>query len=242
MDICLEVGMYPFYDHFLDANVLIASRIDWDVHHNDVTEYMSKVGFNRHTSRRVYHESRGVFERNRYLILKYLNELYEKFGQTPNPLKIKNIIHKFTDGFVRKLKNRKEKNAIKSFVDRNFYAIQQITIGEENVGDFKREVTNAFKRAINTLDMECTPDQMVDVYIYDGCPKSYEKYYPSEKSNLLNSIGYENDVLVLLDAYHIKNHLINSGVCFITNDKEHILSKKDHIESILSGIHVVKPI
>ena len=234
--------MYPFYDHFLDANVLIASRIDWDVHHNDATEYMSRGEYNRHTSHRVYRESLGVFERNRRLILKYLTELYEKFEQTPNTLKIKNIIDKFTDGFVKKLKNRKEKNAIKSFAAQNFYEIQQIALGEENFGDFKREVTNAFKRAINTLDMECTPDHMADVCRYDGCPKSYEKYYPSEKSNLLNSIGYENDVLVLLDAYHIKNHLIKSGVCFITNDKEHILSKKDHIESILSGIHVVKPI
>ncbi len=51
----------------------------------------------------------------------------------------------------------------------------------------------------------------------------------------------ESDVLIILDAYHIKETHVKSIICLITTDYEHMLSKKPDIEEILDGIHIEPP-
>lgn len=45
--------------HFLDANVLIDSLVEWDGQHRCTYRYMQQEGFRRHTSKRVYAECAG---------------------------------------------------------------------------------------------------------------------------------------------------------------------------------------
>ncbi len=88
-----------FSDHFLDANIMVGSRISWDRQYNSTTRYMAMEGIRRHTSKRVYNESRGVFERSRGLILKYLKRFYEEFNKSPDPTRLDQIIRYFTKKF-----------------------------------------------------------------------------------------------------------------------------------------------
>jgi hypothetical protein len=41
-------------DHFLDANILIGSLVEWDGQHRHTHRYMQQEGVRRHTTERVY--------------------------------------------------------------------------------------------------------------------------------------------------------------------------------------------
>ncbi len=230
-----------FNDHFLDANILVGSRVDWDRQHNLAAKYMAVEGVKRHTSIRVYFESKGVFERCRRLILSYLTKFYDKFCRISNPLHIDQIIYAFTKEFLGRLEE-KEKKILNSFVEQNFGEIRNIALGgEKELGDFKNLVISTFKNAINSIDKDCIPDSNALICRYDGCPPHYNVYYSEEYTKLFRAINYENDVLVLLDSYFIKNNHIKKNVCFVTTDYEHILKNKIIIESSLAGVSLLHP-
>lgn len=226
-------------DHFLDSNVLVGSRISWDKQYSDAVQYMAVDGIIRHTSKRVYYESKGVFERSRGLILKFLKEFYERFSKYSNALHIEQTVRKFTESFIKPLKEKEEK-IINSFVNQNFEDLKNVALnGESELGDFRQNVIDSIKSAINSIDNDCHPDSSALVYRYDSCPDYYK--INIGYTELYNVIGYENDALVLMDSNLIKNNYIKNDVCFITADQKHILSNKKEIERILSGIFVMSP-
>lgn len=230
-----------FNDHFLDANILVGSRVDWDKQHNLATKYMAIEGVKRHTSRRVYYESKGVFERSRRLILSYLIKFYERFSRFSNSLHIDQSIIAFTKEFVGRLEE-KEQKILNSFVAQNFGEIRNVALGgEKELGDFKRIVVSTFKNAINSIDKDCISDSNALICRYDGCPPHYNVYYAEEYTKLYRAINYENDILVLLDSYFIKNNHIKNNICFVTTDYEHILKNKIIIESALVGVSLLNP-
>ncbi len=230
-----------FSDHFLDANILVGSRISWDKQHNSTTRYMALEGIRRHTSKRVYYESRGVFERSRGLILKYLKRFYEEFNISPDPMRLDQIIRAFTRKFSGSL-GEKDSKILNSFVERNFMESRNIALGgEREFGDFIRAIIDAFMGAINSIDRDCYSDTKAMICRYDDCPPDYRNCYVAENNRLLKVINYENDVSVVLDSYFIKNKYIKNNVCFVTTDHEHILKNKAEIESILTGIFIMQP-
>jgi len=230
-----------FKDHFLDANILVGSRISWDRQYNSATQYMALEGIRRHTSKRVYYESRGVFERSRGLILKYLKRFYEEFNKSPDPMRLDQIIRTFTRGFSGTL-GEKESKILNSFVERNFMEIRNTALGgEREFGDFRKAIVDAFMVAINSIDRDCYSDPKAVVCRYDDCPPDYRSCYADESTRLLKVINYENDVFVVLDSYFVKNKYIKDNVCFVTTDHEHMLKNKAQIENILAGIFIMKP-
>lgn len=58
--------------HFLDANILIGSLVEWDGQHRHTHRYMQQEGFRRHTSERVHRECTGVLGRLRRTVPQYL--------------------------------------------------------------------------------------------------------------------------------------------------------------------------
>jgi hypothetical protein len=230
-----------FSDHFLDANILVGSRISWDRQYNGTTRYMALEGIRRHTSKRVYYESRGVFERSRGLILKYLKRFYEEFNRSRDPMRLDQIIRAFTRKFSGSL-GEKESKILNSFVERNFMEIRNTALGgEREFGDFRRAIIDAFMGAINSIDRDCYSDPKAVICRYDDCPPDYRNCYAAENNRLLKVINYESDVLVALDSYFIRNKYIKNNVCFVTTDHEHMLKKKAEIESILTGIFIMQP-
>jgi len=228
-------------DYFLDANILVGSRISWDRQYNSATRFMALENKRMHTSKRVYDESRGVFERSRGLILKYLKRFYEEFSISPYPMRLDSIIKSFTNKFSRTL-GEKERKILTSFVERNCMEIRNTALGgERELGDFRRAIVDSFMGAINSIDRDCYSDQKAMICRYDDCPVDYKNCYVDENNRLFKIINYENDVYVVLDSYFIRNKYIKSNVCFVTTDHEHILKNKSEIEGILTGIYIMQP-
>ncbi len=80
--------MFP--DHFLDANVLIASRFDLDVQYPESTSYEARVkreSITQHTSFRALKEARNVFELIRDIGVGYLQYICAfKFAAKPGQI------------------------------------------------------------------------------------------------------------------------------------------------------------
>lgn len=228
--------------HFLDANILVGFTVTWDLQYESVARYMTRESVKRHTSKRVYRESRGVLEGSRRLILKYLREFYKKVSRALDPLKIDRSIRNFTKQFSSNLVE-KERKIIESFVNRNFNELKNVALGgEETLGEFKKSVGDTFLKALDYIDIHCKPDDPEALICrYDNCPENYKPHYPDKCSTLCSVINYKNDVLVLLDSYFIKNNHIRENICFVTTDQKHLLKNKPVIERILTGISLLQP-
>ena len=87
----------PPLHHFLDTNILVGSRIEWDGQHHHTHRYMQQDGFLRHTSERVYKECTGVFGLFRRTITKYLNYLVKSLPASPDPFTLDRTIQKLTE-------------------------------------------------------------------------------------------------------------------------------------------------
>ena len=173
--------------------------------------------------------------------MKYLKRFYEEFNRSPDPMRLDQIIRTFTKRFSGSL-GEKESKILNSFVERNFMEIRNTALGvEREFGDFRRAIIDAFMGAINSMDRDCYSDPKAVICRYDDCPPDYRNCCADESTRLFKVINYENDVFVVLDSYFIKNKYIKNNVCFVTTDHEHILKNKAEIESILTGIFIMKP-
>ena len=74
-----------------------------------------------------------------------------------------------------------------------------------------------------------------------AAPGDYAAHFPGEESALCSILGHEPDILVVPDAYFLLVYRSREGVCFVTTDTTHILSNRDRIEEIFSGITVREP-
>lgn len=229
-------------NHFLDANILIGSRIQWDHQYNCTTKYMALEGIIWYTSIRVFKEARGVFQRNRRLINKYINALYEKYPTFSDPLKLDANIERFNRSYERNLHNEKDQQVLQSFITSNQGDIRYMLLGGDSVyGDFSRSISSAFMFAINSLQGDCKCDSSSKIIRYDGCPLTYDGKYTTVCDQLSAIMNYDNDVLVLLDSVHLRENILQSRLRFVTTDVEHFVSKKDEIEGVLEEILIDHP-
>lgn len=229
-------------DHFLDANILIGSLVEWDGQHHCTYRYMRQEGFRRHTSERVYAECTGVLGRFRRTVLQYLMYMEQNIPGHPDPLTLDQTVDRLTARRVRTLANKREQGALRSFYRRNREDLRNAMLGtEEERRAFRRDVIRAIKGALDSLDQDCRDDPSAPVICHTGYPDDYDDCFPKEKSALAGALGYAPDTLVLLDSYYLLASRIREGVCFVTTDTTHILRNRDRIEEILTGITVRDP-
>ncbi|MCP1714259.1 hypothetical protein J2T58_000086 [Methanocalculus alkaliphilus] len=229
--------------HFLDTNILVGSRIEWDGQHHHTHRYLQQDGFLRHTSERVYKECTGVFGLFRRTITKYLNYLIKSLPASPNPFTLDMTIKGLTRRYTLSIQNEKEKNVLTSFVHRNMDDLRTCVLGTEKDRETIRQAfIDAIKGALDSLDRDCRPDDSsAPVTCYTCCPDNYDVHLPDQKSALIPFIGYEPDILVILDAYFIQINRIGEEVSLVTSDKTHILNKRRIIEETLPGITIREP-
>lgn len=193
---------------------------------------------------RTYDESRNLLQRLRLLGNMYLFEFQKKFNTFYNA-KFDQAIARFTQIFISKLKNDREKKAIRSFLEAHYAKLREIaeeaSLGlSDKFDEFRKDVINELDDAIDSLDKDCTENPDSIVRRYDICPRklgNYLKLYQKEYESLNSEIGYDPDILILFDYYYyLKNRHIKSNICFITEDREHFLSKKTEIEEVFVGI------
>ncbi len=228
--------------HFLDANILIGSLVEWDGQHRHTHRYMQKEGFRRHTSERVHRECTGVLGRLRRTILQYLEYMERNLPPYPDPLTLDRTIGRLTGRRVRLLASKREQSALLSFVRKNREELRNAVLGtEEERQAFRRDAIGAVKGALASLDRDCRDEPSAPVLCHTCCPDDYDAFFPGQKSALADALGYEPDTLVVLDSYFLLVYKIREGVCFVTTDNTHILSNRDRIEEILPGITVRDP-
>ncbi|NLA32224.1 MAG: hypothetical protein GX880_10475 [Methanomicrobiales archaeon] len=228
--------------HFLDANILIGSLTEWDGQHSRAHRYMQQEGFRRHTSERVYRECTGVLGRFRRTILQYLKYLEQNLPAYPDPLALDQTIDRLTERRMRALSSNREQSVLRSFVRGNMEDLRNAALGtEEERRAFRRDVIDAIKGALKSLDGDCRDDPSARVFCYTCCPDDYDVHFPEQKSSLIDALQYEPDTLVVLDSYFLLVHRIREEVCFVTADNAHILRNHDRIEEILPGIIVRGP-
>lgn len=215
------------FDDFVDTNIIFGSRIKWDIHHNKTSGYMAKEGIKRCTSIKVFGECRNLFQKNRSLIMRYLKKFYDDLGgRQHNPFHIEKIIMSFTKNFVYNL-DEGEQKVLNSFVVQNLKDIKNVLLdGENELGDFRRDIINA----LNAL-----------IYRYDNCPPKYDNYYIVEYKKICDIINHKDDTEILLDSYFIKDKYVKNIINFVTTDYKHILNNKSKIELILPGINIMFP-
>lgn len=228
--------------HFLDANVLIGSLVEWDAQHRHTHHYMQREGFRRHTSERVHHECTGVLGRFRRTVLRYLEYMEQNLPAHPDPLALDRTIDRLTDRLVESLASERERSTLRSFVRRNREDIRNMVLGtEEERRAFRRDVIGAVKGALEALDRDCRDDTSARVLRHTCCPEDYDAFFPNERRVLVDLLGYEPDALVVLDSYYLLVYTIREGVCPVTTDYAHILRNRDRIEEVLPGITVREP-
>jgi len=165
--------------HFLDANILIGSLVEWDGQHRHTHCYMQQEGFRRHTSERVYRECTGVLGRFRRTILRYLEHMDRNFPGHPDPLTLDRTIDRLTERWVRKLASGREQNVIRSFVSRNRQDLRNSALGtEEERRAFRRDAIEAIKGALASLDRDCRDDPAAPVLCHTCCPGDYAAHSP----------------------------------------------------------------
>ena len=165
--------------HFLDANILIGSLTEWDGQHHRAYRYMQHEGFRRHTSERVYRECIGVLGRFRRTILQYLKYLEQNLPAHPDPL----ALDRLTGRQVRSLASKREQNALRFFVRGSREDLRNVLLGtEEERRAFRRDVIDAIKGALESLDGDCRDDPAALVFCYTCCPDDYDAHFPSRRA------------------------------------------------------------
>lgn len=229
-------------NHFLDANVIIGSLISWDAQHDRSVRYFETQGMFKHTSKRVFGECNGVFEGSRRELLRYLKEFYRRFNQSVDPLHLDFHIQRFTADYSAGLEDDRMKRIVGNFVRTHMTDLRNVALGgEQTFGEFKQNIRDAIKYALNELICRCTDAAGAEIFRYDCCPVDHGPLYSAQYELLFSSMNYAPDVDVLLDSYHIKETQLQSTVRFITTDFIHIIQHKITIERVLPGILIINP-
>jgi hypothetical protein len=134
------------------------------------------------------------------------------------------------------------KRIVDNFVQAHMTDLRNVALGgEQNYGDFQKQIQKAIRHALDELVYRCTDSDSAEIFRYDCCPQDHTPLYATEYGLLFTSMNYAPDVNVLLDSYHIKETMLQSAVHFMTTDFTHITRNKDTIERVLSGIFIRNP-
>lgn len=234
---------YNYDKHFLDSNILIGFVLRWDHLHDDCFDYFD-IEWDKHTSERVYNESKGKITKYRKIQLDFLDKIYQE-SQYNNKLlfNFQNELGYFINRFIKKNKNNYFELPKKKFIDCilkftrecNAEIYQTISDYSGYHEIFLNDIRTSFNDAIDELDNICYIFK--DVETHEELFGEYESKYPGYEGNL-KKLGIHNpDHRILLDCYYFKLNKFKKETAFITKDGI-ILKNNDKIEKLLDGIFV----
>jgi hypothetical protein len=226
----------------LDTSILLGSRICWDAQFDLVRSYFDVAKIRRISSKRAYHEAKGVLERNRREILKFLDSLNTEFTQPGHPVINEAEVDRLSIHYCATIENEKICSAITLFTHKNIYDITNaLRDGSLLFDTYKLKIGKAFQTALNSLAIDCRTREDAFIRRYDICPQVYDQMYDSEQYRLMALINYIDDVKILLDSYFLQDRILEGNLFFVTTDATHILRHKNDIEGILAGLSVSHP-
>lgn len=229
-------------NHFLDTSILLGSRICWDAQFNHVSSYFGLADIQRISSKRAYIEAKGVLQRNRRAILQYLDTLNADFSQPGHPILNEAGVNQLSQRYYETIENEKILNALTQFTKKNIYDITAaLRGGNADFNKYKLMIGNAFQTALNSLAIDCRPVDGAFIRRHDSCPQMYDRIYDAEQYRLMTLINYLADVQILLDSFFLQERILRDSLSFVTTDHMHILSNKQTIQKILTGMSVSHP-
>lgn len=241
-------------DHFLDTNILIASRIDWDVHFNNATEYMIEKNIKRHASKMTHEEADNVFGHMRQNIRAFLVS-YLGNQTRPPMMSITDFVSRQITNFEKRCKstsnymyNKKVWRSIESYIRKNLTRIQDAAAGgKSELIKLANEADKYIQSAIDSLLLDCKDDPNAKIHEHSNCPPDYLNYngYGALYNALYdkkdtNKISNSDDVRILLDSFFVMNET-KKEMHFVTFDKSDIIDHQSLIEKTLNGIYVIEP-
>lgn len=174
--------------------------------------------------------------------MQFLENLRKEFSKPNYTIINESAIYNFSRQYQRSVQNLKIRNALMNFINRHIYEItNSLNNGPIAFDNFKQIIREAFQIGLDTLDLECKPVEGAIIQRFDICPLLYDSVYLIERERLMHLIDYIDDVYILLDSHFIKNNETMQELVFVTTDVDHILSNKEDIELILSGLTITHP-
>lgn len=238
-------------DHFLDTNILISSRICWNVHFNNATRYMNEDNIQRHTSKTTHNEADKVFGHIRQNIRAFLVS-YLGNQTRPTMMSINDFVSRQIISFERRCKNdtynKRVWRSIESYIRRNLTQIQNAAAGgKSELIKLANEADKYIQSAIDSLLADSKDDPNAKIHEHPDCPTDYliykgyvALYNALYDKNNNNKIANSDDVHILLDSFFIMNK-IKKQMHFVTFDKIDIIGHRPLIEKTLNGIYIVEP-
>jgi hypothetical protein len=238
-----------YRDHFLDVNILIGSRIEWDAHCDKVTRYMGRQNIERCTSSTGFKSAQNHFNFIRTKGGEFLSDLSQK-AFFDDDTKIRECIFSTLYDFAeqRRLSSTQFKK-LKGFVQsvkamkRLVEEIQKDKIN--GVRNFHKYMLLVIEYAIASLKRDCDYwDTQVPIRLYDRIGEEKDKtVYASLRQTLWGIIQDHEDVEIFLDCHDVQTHRLQRSICFVTIDKTHFLAEeiKPRIEAITPDIVIQSP-
>lgn len=227
--------MDRYKNHFLDSCTIIGKLLDFDTQYEHAEKYFNRK-FKRHTSNGVCDEIINRLNEVRREILGFIEWIKkEEFKGLQTDDRIISFIHRYNP-----LNNiEKNRKMLNNFYQKYLSEIKSFII--ENNFDIITEIIKIITNAIGTAQDDLTyltdfsHEHTVKIHV---CPDIYVGEYNVKYSEVRRIINYHPDTKVLLDSYYVKDEIIKQDLGFITTDKDHILSNKSKIESLLSGLFI----
>lgn len=228
--------MDRYQHHFLDSCIIIGLLLDFDLQYKKVVEYFNK-DFRRHTSKRVQrYEVRGRLEGIRRELMSFsewLESNIDKFSGIPingDVISFLNHYKPYDEEHNKGMLQRVYQKYLPSIKD--YILNHNLTV----LDNLRSDIVGAISKAQNRLSKLCYYDEDAPIKVHKT-PNRYDNIFRKEFVAVKNSIRYEKDALVLLDAYFVK-HEIKEDLGFITTDEKHILPNAAKIEKLLKGIFI----
>lgn len=230
-------------DHFLDTNIIIGSRVNWDIQHNPAAKYFARYNVRRHTSNKVREEVERYFNRTRAAMLAFMHELGKNVPMSGRVVTDRDIDRFASDFKIKRNYSNEDRvwSSLRRFIDDKRSDIKYaISGGKVQVRIYSNEIVYEFDGVFASIDEDCRPEAGARIMVHAGCPDDYGE--TDEYKALSSLISNPDDVKILLDSYHVGMEVIKDSVDFVTLDVKDIVSKKSVIETILKGIFILYPV
>lgn len=230
-------------DHFLDTNIIIGYTVNWDRQFPSIQNYVSAIRGNTsiYSSERVLSESEKTVSKRRRLTKQAAKSIFDDFSGR-RPIADQDIID-----FVYRELNQYSENA----VDHVLQFIQEEMSIFKGLVDTDSE--NALRLTIEDIDSEfSTPLNLIDDIrreVHQGLEVAIQNWGDPDYDSIYSEYGSMRSLLpdspmdrdILFDAYHLCEQDNISPLSFITMDRSDILSNRQTIHSLLSGIVIHHP-
>ncbi|MGA7075606.1 MAG: hypothetical protein WBZ42_03540 [Halobacteriota archaeon] len=134
---------------------------------------------------------------------------------------------------------KKREHIIDSFI-RNNQRLTQAAIEFTAMRTYAVKERQEISEAIERVNRDCCTIEEISFHKHHVEEADLRQFEP-ERRELAKKIDNRSDVRILLDSYCVKKEKLQEYICFVTIDREDIITNRGHIEKNLVGLKVKEP-